>query len=173
MVYKLAITNGVVMFQEADGILARFVLPPAKRLLIKTDYYTAPNCNALCSSGSGTPKANGTQECSCIDTTQTILTAGSTSSLRGSYYGFYPPTKIGSLSSNIFRESKITRFYTKTKTSKTYLVFESAPNDQSEIKVKVNGTIYILTKSAASDKEWTCDSKIFTSTGTYEIEFLN
>lgn len=31
----------------------------------KSDYYAAPNCNALCSSGSGTPKANGTQECEC------------------------------------------------------------------------------------------------------------
>ena len=33
--------------------------------MIEADYYSAPNCNALCSSGSGTPKANGTQECSC------------------------------------------------------------------------------------------------------------
>ena len=142
-------------------------------LIVEIDYYEAPNCNALCESGLGTPKADGTQSCEC-KSNKIILTVGKqTSSLRGSYYGFYPPTKMGSLSSNIFRESKITRFYTKTKTSKTYLVFESAPNDQSEIKVKVNGTIYTLTKSAASDKEWTCDSKIFTSTGTYEIEFLN
>ena len=31
------------------------------------DYYAAPNCSKLCSSGSGTPKANGTQECSCFN----------------------------------------------------------------------------------------------------------
>lgn len=29
------------------------------------DYYSAPNCNALCSSGSGTPKGDGTQDCDC------------------------------------------------------------------------------------------------------------
>ena len=32
-----------------------------------TDYYTAPDCSKLCSSGSGSPKANGTQECSCFN----------------------------------------------------------------------------------------------------------
>lgn len=39
MVYELTMTNSVVMFQETDGILARFVFLPVKRLLINTDYF--------------------------------------------------------------------------------------------------------------------------------------
>lgn len=66
MVYELTMTmtNGVVT-QDTDGILARFVLIAATGLLIKTDYYTAPDCSKLCESGSASPKANGTQECNC------------------------------------------------------------------------------------------------------------
>ena len=142
------------------------------------DYYAAPNCSKLCSSGSGTPKANGTQECSCADTTQMILTAGSyTQKFWGTSYGF--AANYGNLSNNTYRGSTITSFFTTGAESltiggvsvSTQIKFADAPNDASDINVKINSKVYTFKR--ASSTVWGCSEKIFTSTGTYQIEFLN
>lgn len=84
-----------------------------------------------------------------------------------SRYGFN--SAHGAMSITDYRNSTIQSFYSVSNT--TTLIFTAILNDQSEIKVKVNGALYTLTKS--SDTTWKCDTAIFTSSGTYEIEFLN
>ena len=137
------------------------------------DYYAAPDCNVLCSSGSGTPKANGTQECSCSEIKKITITSGS-------YiyedvipeYG-YERGLCGSLSSTQYRGQTITYFYSTTKGNNkgTYLTFQKAPNDVSEIKVRVNGIVYTL--QHVKKMYWQCSEVIFSKTGTYVVEFLN
>ena len=132
----------------------------------------------MCSSGSGKPKGNGTQECTCIDTTLTILTAGSYSQkFWGTDYGF--SANYGNLSNNSYRGTTIVSFYTTGAESLTVggvsvltqIRFSETPNNTSDIKVKINNKVYTLRK--AGSKVYGCSERIFTSTSKYTIEFLN
>ena len=126
------------------------------------DYYAAPNCNALCSSGSGTPKANGTQECECNITLNFIAKSGETGFGGGNGY-FNGNFK--------YRGRTITELYAGNRAA--VLLFNIAPGDLSDIKIEVNGKIYIFTrfKTAA----WKCKDarSIFQSGKSYSIKFLN
>lgn len=172
MVYKLAITNGVVNLQEADGILARFVLLPAKRLLIKTDYYAAPNCSKLCESGSGTPKGNGTQDCVCQSS---VKGTGS-----GSCWDDYDEVGCNLDLKLNYRGNDSVRISTVCDNIGCYSVisFTKAPTDQSDIEVLINNAHYIFTADDTgckpiSPKEEFCYLDSIIDDGQYSVEFLN
>ena len=138
---------------------------------MKIDYYAAPNCNTLCSSGSGTPKANGTQDCNCNEFTK--ITIHSTCEnyqdvipecgTNGGNYGGY----------GTYRGQVITIFYSTLKGNNkgTRLQLKKIPNDQSDIKVRVNGKTYTLTYLGKG--VWKTSEIIFSGSGTYNVEFLN
>ena len=116
----------------------------------------------MCSSGSGTPKANGTQECECNITLNFIAKSGETDFGGGNGY-FNGNFK--------YRGRTITELYAGNRAA--VLLFNIAPGDLSDIKIEVNGKIYIFTrfKTAA----WKCKDarSIFRSGKNYSIKFLN
>lgn len=130
------------------------------------DYYSAPNCSAVCPNG-GTPKANGTQDCSCVTTTKVTLVAGT----RKNFNHGYGDGSYGSLTPNTYRGVKITKFYTYSFLGKwTRLYFESTNNIPNTLKIKINDTVYDFVKE---DNYWKNSAAIFSSGKTYTIEFLN
>ena len=171
------------MFQEADGILARFVLPPAKRLLIKTDYYAAPDCNALCSSGSGTPKADGTQSCECNQINKATLTSvtwtetSSSNNRTYSYSGY--TSNHGSIDNENFYGANIEKIYSRrcskncglTKFTRSYVVFSNPPSISGALKILIDGTEYILSQQDSTT--WHFSGSLRLSAGQHIIEFLN
>lgn len=97
------------------------------------------------------------------------------------YYGF-KDGKAGSLSNNIYRGTEILSITTLESGKSchykdtnigcmTTIDFKSAPADLSDIKVKINGNVYTFQRGY--DASWGCNDKIFTTSGTYTIEFLN
>ena len=138
------------------------------------DYYAAPNCNVLCSSGSGEPKANGTQECSCASLKTASMVAGGNFLI----YGYSP--SFGSLTPDTYKGIKITKFTTLTLGSNSTIVFEKIKGIPETIKIKINGTTYDFVKTTSTDEDtgevsiyWKCKAKIFEKDKTYTIEFLN
>ena len=155
-------------------------------LIVEIDYYAAPNCSALCSSGSGTPKADGTQECNCQENKQATINVAYWEKKMGSgafkltfkRYGFN--SSNGSISNNSYRGTTITALNTNNMSASqndisiaTEIDFAETPNDLSDIKIRVNGVVYTFTKTSSAGTTFGCSSKIFSSTGTYTIEFLN
>ena len=55
----------------------------------------------------------------------------------------------------------------------TLLSFYSNLNDISDIKIRVNGKIYIFKVVSGSKMSFYCNDLVFTHTGVYNIEFLN
>lgn len=106
-----------------------------------------------------------------------LLKAGSYSKkFLGSTYGF--AATYGSLTNNNYRGTTIASFTTISGEGtlggvsiKTSITFKSAPNDKSNIKIRINGTVYTFIR--ASNTTYGCSEIIFTSEGTYTIEFLN
>ena len=143
--------------------------------IIGTDYYAAPNCNALCSSGSGTPKANGTQECSCIEINKATLVAGRHSA----NYGYSKSLGYGSLKPDTYKGIKIQRFSSfssnfSDKQKSTSIAFESLSNIPDTLKIKINGTVYDFVKTTSDTSIfWKFNGRIFHNGETYTIEFLN
>lgn len=84
----------------------------------------------MCSSGSGTPKANGTQECNCLKGTSTQITVDYAG--RGYYEG-----KYGYLTNKNYHNVKINAFYTEI-SGGTWIELSENIN-QSTIIVLVNG----------------------------------
>ena len=150
------------------------------------DYYTAPDCSALCSSGSGTPKADGTQECSCMASNRFSLVAAKNKSYDD--YGYFPPaygkynrplSPQGSISPDDFRGRTITALYSHNYNGLkiTFLIFKRPKlDDLSDITMVINKKRYTF-KLAAIDEygnvQFNCNEIIFSSTGNYTIEFLD
>ena len=141
--------------------------------MLRIDYYAAPNCNALCSSGSGTPKANGTQECNCKKTIDVHLSSECwMNENKGWNFCGYESSGRGGISSTAYRDSNIVSFYSNTSARNTHLTLLPVPNDKSDIKVRVNGNTFTC-KYARFGKSWSCPSAIFSVSKMYTIEFLN
>lgn len=127
----------------------------------------------MCSSGSGKPKGNGTQECSCIEINKATLVAGRYSANDGysKFYGY------GSLKPDTYKGIKIksfSSFYPNTSRTSTSISFESLSNIPDTLKIKINGTVYDFVKTTEDSVIfWRCKGKIFRNGQTYTIEFLN
>ena len=93
-------------------------------------------------------------------------------------YGFN--SSNGSISNNSYRGTTITALHNNNMSASqndvsiaTEIDFAETPNDLSDIKISVNGVFYTFTKTSSAGTTFGCSSKIFSSTGTYTIEFLN
>ena len=135
--------------------------------MLRIDYYEAPDCSKLCSSGSGKPKANGTQECSCTASNKVSMTAGRSGITRG----YSKSLGIGSISPDTYKGIEITSLASYKVVSSTSITFESAGNMPDTLKIKINGTVYDFNKTGSLT--WERKGIIFAPGQTYTIEFLN
>ena len=141
-------------------------------LFLRTAYYAAPNCNSLCSSGSGTPKADGTQNCSCFEGNTFTLSAAKVTYkffTNKIYYGYSDGNVTkgtgGALSPNAFRGQTISRI--SSMSSGTDLYFASLPSDTSDITMKINGqTITLVRDTSSSKARWKTSTGDLWTTGT-------
>lgn len=135
------------------------------------DYCTAPNCSTVCSSGSGSPKANGTQECLCIEVNKVTMVA----EIHSTRIGYDKLVGYGSLKPDTYKGIKIQSFFSKILGDKlTTIVFESSSNIPDTLKVKINGTVFDFIKTTnGTSIFWKKRGKTFSNGQTYEIEFLN
>lgn len=138
------------------------------------DYYAAPNCSKLCSSGSGTPKANGTQECNC----QTAVSGSGSGSCWDDY------EEVGcNLDLNVsYRDNTSVRISTICDNLGCYsvLTFDKEPKNQSDIEVLINNNHYIFAaddtgcKPTHPKKEFCYSTNsVIIDDGKYKVEFLN
>ena len=118
----------------------------------------------MCESGSGTPKANGTQECSCSEVAKANLIAKNQSELGLLIVG-YRSNKFGSINPDNYRGHKITQFTTLFRKT-TSLVFENYSGIHETLKIKINGTTYDFMKTTSTDEDtgevlvsWHCKEK--------------
>ena len=139
----------------------------------ETVYYSAPNCNAICSSGSGTPKANGTQDCSC----QSARTSTDTKCWEN-----YDDIGCYININTSYRDNNSVTISTTCDNHGCYsnIDFRNAPKDQSNIVVKINGTKYEFLANdrgcgLTDAKSWCLDNdiSIIEESKNYTIEFLN
>ena len=128
----------------------------------------------MCSSGSGTPKANGTQDCVC----QSSVKGAGTGSCWDEY------DEVGcNLDLNVsYRDNTSVRISTICDNLGCYsvLTFDKAPTDQSSIEVVIDNTVYIFKADDAgcrpiSPKKEFCYSMddIIIDDGQHSVEFLN
>ena len=143
------------------------------KLNSQTDYYAAPDCNALCSSGSGTPKANGTQECLCNNKVYSIRFYCMSDGYCDSY-----KTGTEEYRSEIIRGQFLENFvtwedYFSSNGMRVWsaITLQGKPDNTSDLRVKINGTVYVF--KYAYDNRFYSSSRIFRSNTTYSIEFLN
>ena len=149
--------------------------------MLRIDYYAAPNCNALCSSGSGTPKGNGTPECNCAEEAKITMTLTAGSHKYGFDYGYGLQKEMGYGSGDLtYRGANIVEFdsvkggfWVGDQKCPTLLSFYSNLNDISDIKIRVNGKNYIFKVVSGYKSYFYCNDLVFTHTGVYNIEFLN
>lgn len=128
----------------------------------------------------GTPKADGTQECSCSENNVLKAEAWTIRMFSSNIREFGYNSEHGSLSPNTYKGYQISSFYTdyiggsiKRKKIGTSLVFLESPSFSTDIHVRINNVVYTFDRVSSSSKTWRCKDRIFTSAGTYKIEFLN
>ena len=142
----------------------------------KSDYYEAPDCSVICESGSGSPKTNGTQECSCSEFTHgTLSTVCWTEFFRGKYCGFDSSKTKGEFIDRTYRGSAIDHFYSRANANATYIAFDPALSNLNQITIRINGIDYIFKKNANynNPKLFIYSGVIFNENGTYKIEFID
>lgn len=133
----------------------------------------------MCSSGSGTPKANGTQECECKSSTQGKLTAEviSNDGFLGYVVGYinYDNLKIGEMNATSYRNGTITGFLSNYSLNKTILSISPYISDTSDINIRINGAIFKFKfiRNENGISQFTCDKFMFNQESEYTIEFLN
>ena len=131
----------------------------------------------MCESGSGRPKADGTQDCECSIQLKTTLKAGkiihcdvtSKGDKCYTYIGYHYSSNNGTLTNKNYRGKEISKFASIG--GKTRIEFKNSKGlPRGDIVVKINGVKYIFKDMYG---RYRYDGVIFVEGNTYKIEILN